>query len=179
MAGVRRATSFPHATPPPPAGRLGRIEVPLSLLTDEVMLGPGSSGAMSAGGESRLRALETGTAFDPLRTPTVHRSTSESEFPRAQPLEASGSATDMPDPGAAAIAHQTAGEGEFTIWEDRRQRMADREHGDQVCGISAGNEICIANPHKRPGVANKRPPCSSIIERQIDSPIPIPSDFVV
>jgi hypothetical protein len=43
----------------------------------------------------------------------------------------------------------------------------------------AGNAMCNANPHERPGVANKRPPWASTIDRQIASPIPIPSDFVV
>jgi len=33
---------------------------------------------------------------------------------------------------AAAIAHQAAGEGEFTVWEDRRQRMAGRQCGELV-----------------------------------------------
>ena len=42
-----------------------------------------------------------------------------------------------------------------------------------------GNEICIANPHERPQVADKRPPCSSTMVRQIDNPMPIPLGLVV
>src|SRR4029079_8318185 len=41
-----------------------------------------------------------------------------------------------------------------------------------------GNETQKISPGS-PGKAQRRPPCDSMIERQIDSPIPIPSSFVV
>ena len=49
---------------------------------------------------------------------------------------------------------------------------------DQTLG-SAGAVNRKVAPRGRLALAHIRPPCASTIERQIDSPIPIPSGFVV
>jgi hypothetical protein len=43
----------------------------------------------------------------------------------------------------------------------------------------AGSAKWKVAPYPAFGVAHSRPPCASTMERQIDSPIPIPSGFVV
>jgi hypothetical protein len=58
-------------------------------------------------------------------------------------------------------------------------QISNRESLGQENGVRVGRLNRKIAPHGTFGIVHMRPPCASIIERQIDSPIPMPPDLVV